>query len=465
MLNTGSALWKPYQSFPNRLRCFLLANPGADLRYDMRRTLRAEISADTLQNARYTSDLRNLFSLFINDRYPLLEVQRDTYYTIKRQCRLCASKVFHSPLYDVPWLMTCPVHPGEPLVEVCPLCGRAWDQIVAGNRCCVCGTELSPDTLIRQGAYESEDVYAPLNLLTRMLTVAQTQTGWLCHTGRAVDGYASISACDWWHNLFPSLLAAMDDQYVPVFERWQVPLYPCRTLVTGCLIPTRRSNARARDRNRVADWKFSKEMTNHRIAEYTGRHCDCQLTPGGSTTRCPACLAYHLWKRWIGLDKSCYPIELLRRCFTRRYGRDFPPKPKPCSYLLFGSGCYAFPRKAQSLVYEGELWGTYWSFLTRIQNPCQTPPARFVSLRPAHIHPAPLPEAPGFVLGINRTKGGGLVLTIPLWFIGVGDPLPNSLANDRPGGKLLDVEQLVRQLGEQQRLGFTHGISAPLVAG
>lgn len=462
MLNTGSALWKPYQSFPNRLRCFLLANQHVNLKYDMKRTLHAEIGVETLRAAHYKSQLLYLFEMFLGERYPSLKAEFDTHYVIKRQCRLCASKVFHSPLYDVPWLVTCPVHPGEPLVEVCPHCGGAWDKIVAGNDCCVCGTALSPDTLIRQGAYEIDDVYAPLNLLARMLTIAQP--GRLCHTGPAVDGYPSIIACDWRHNLFPTILAAIDDQYVPVFERWQVPLYPCRTLVTGPLIPTRRRNVRVRDRNRKADWAVSQEMISHRIAEYTGRHCDCQLVPGGFTKRCPACLAYHLWKLWVGLDNTRHPIDLLRRCFTRRYGRDFPPKPTPCNCVLFGASYYALPRKAQSLVYEGELWSTYWLFLTRIQNPRQTTPARFAPLHLVNMHPALYPKEPEFILGINRTADG-LTLTIPLWFIGVGHPLPDGISNDWPAGKLPDVYKLIRQTDEQQWPGLRQGMEAPSVTG
>jgi len=115
--NTGRWMSAPLQSHYASIRQRLIANPGAS-----KKLLLEGYCAETNSTATPLT-------------YSSLEAAQPT-----RHCPQCAESLYHSALYEFPWLVHCPMHQ-EPLIANCPLCEQPWPSIheLSERRCPTCG--------------------------------------------------------------------------------------------------------------------------------------------------------------------------------------------------------------------------------------------------------------------------------------------------------------------------------------
>ena len=426
-LNLGRALWKPHQSFSNCFRSFLLANQLA-FRYGSCRALREAIAEEALQPVKSKHSMRDLFILFLEDRVPTAFAQMDRHHVIRRNCRRCAQRVFHSELYDrVPWLMSCPLHPEEPLVEACPHCGHAWDWIVVYNDCPVCGCALSADALIRQGAFD----IAPserLACLVTMLTASDPDNRIVPHNPRATG----LNSCPWAHRLFPSIMATHDQRYKTALEQWHVPLFPCKTFTFTTRTKTRKKDARVRDFRTGFDANNTLETVSHLIGHFVAQYCDCGVAASTMPLtvpyrrRCAVCRAFRLWTLWMRETNRRPTSGALRRYYAKRYGSDFPPKPTPSEsvYLHQPNAHYALPRHVKEMMYTLALWRGYRFFLHSLNARHDSNNNQQTARMPRQSLPTGVDLTPEVTLGIFAERNHRVSLVIPEWLTGAGNPMP-----------------------------------------
>lgn len=111
----GLSLAKPYQSPENAYRFYKIANRARDL---------PEID----------------FRAYLLAHHPAMVLNINNNYTM-RNCVQCSRRYFHSSLYNVPWLIRCPIHTNEQLLDRCPECGMHWFVYSYRHReCTLCGT-------------------------------------------------------------------------------------------------------------------------------------------------------------------------------------------------------------------------------------------------------------------------------------------------------------------------------------
>ena len=82
-----------------------------------------------------------------------------------RNCPSCAKAIYHSSIYDCPWLTLCPIHL-EPLSSICSTCGSSYKA--AQPDCPECGHEIPLSVLSENNAFK------PFDDLERLSTLIHT---------------------------------------------------------------------------------------------------------------------------------------------------------------------------------------------------------------------------------------------------------------------------------------------------
>lgn len=93
----------------------------------------------------------------------------ERHFYIFRQCPECSKELFHSSLFEVPWLKHCPIH-HCPLLERCPDCQRPWLGLALkiARKCKTCGTVLLAEDQVNLIADYSE-ISSPLNEIIEII--------------------------------------------------------------------------------------------------------------------------------------------------------------------------------------------------------------------------------------------------------------------------------------------------------
>ena len=121
-LNIGRGLMRPYESRYSILRRFLIANPGST-----RSNIEIDSKIKLNRNPHFIEYLVKLSYKHIPE-YLNLITKRDLSLdnlNIEKHCPRCASNFYHTDLYRLSWLSTCPLH-RIPLTKYCPKCGEKW---------------------------------------------------------------------------------------------------------------------------------------------------------------------------------------------------------------------------------------------------------------------------------------------------------------------------------------------------
>ena len=71
-------------------------------------------------------------------------------YRPQKHCPCCAENAYHSMLFDLSWIETCPIHKTE-LLRCCPGCRRRWPCAceIINNHCHICGRDLQVKKLVK----------------------------------------------------------------------------------------------------------------------------------------------------------------------------------------------------------------------------------------------------------------------------------------------------------------------------
>lgn len=131
----GKFFARPFESLDAVWRRLLTANPGVT-GSQLRNHLLAEInSRPGLEHA--------LLAHCRNPRLPRLSRE---YHVSRRQCPKCARGLYHCTLFNLPWLVLCPIH-GTCLTDICPDCSRPWPRPreMANRGCSTCGCPCVSD--------------------------------------------------------------------------------------------------------------------------------------------------------------------------------------------------------------------------------------------------------------------------------------------------------------------------------
>ncbi|MBE8717511.1 hypothetical protein [Cellvibrio polysaccharolyticus] len=421
MLVLGKALWKPDQSYPNVYRSFLIANQmtkKASLRQALMRNF-LEISDRKLGHLDTASAFWEVIKIREKDRFQY----SDFMYRIKRNCRICASKIFHSPLYDnISWLCRCPEHPHEELLETCPHCGGSWNNIVATNDCPICGTCFSFSTLIKNDALGRSESYKNIEILKEIISFAQF--------GIPTHDYSFPSYDEQWelshrtHPLLPSLVSAWKSCYRQHLEIWGVTLFPCKSVTEEAV---ELSTIPSKPDPKLLGWASDESINliGKNIEGFLKTRCNCQQRTPTYRKRCSGCIAYRLWR--ILVKKSGYfSGKFLMRYYAGRFGCRPPYKPIPyvCLSVKKGAALYSIPPQIKKLIYQFELWMTYIYFLEMIESQesfkllgnCKVGTDREVSYCSSQRR---------IPIGIYRDNDGeAFTAIVPESLIGIGEMIP-----------------------------------------
>lgn len=157
-LNTGQFLRRGYESDYGTHRRLLWANRmqwGNTTLRSIKSELQAkgaDVSAiDTLQ------DLAALIHSWEPDAELADQLLLDGYLADKaiRNCPQCARMIYHSRLFQLPWLKYCPLHQCR-IVQHCPDCGMPWPKLheCRTRKCATCSLEIP---LVSMGARRNTD--------------------------------------------------------------------------------------------------------------------------------------------------------------------------------------------------------------------------------------------------------------------------------------------------------------------
>lgn len=178
---TGLSMRKPYESGYNQYRRFLVAN--MDRAVTTRVVLDAfeKIGGDlglhspkkVNQTALWSSRYENLMVSPQNPREPQRESFVPTKYQPQKNCEKCASIVFHSYAFDLPWVDWCPIHQSK-LTSQCYKCKRSWPSVIElpKRECDVCGVAVPFSLLLRREYNKSPCEYDQLSGLEEIRTTA-----------------------------------------------------------------------------------------------------------------------------------------------------------------------------------------------------------------------------------------------------------------------------------------------------
>lgn len=168
-LNTGLNLRKPLESRYNAYRRFLIFNCFYDQKMitkELKKNFARVVNSDG-----YDSLATGKSKIRIPDNcMPLAEIFEESvckesgikYSKPKivwgrkqiRNCPECARICYHCYLYDLKWIVRCPLH-GNLLTLNCPDCGEPWPKVyeLKNRRCQCCGTHIKFETLVKTNSF------------------------------------------------------------------------------------------------------------------------------------------------------------------------------------------------------------------------------------------------------------------------------------------------------------------------
>ena len=167
-LNTGLLLSRPGESAYARYRQFLIANNSisfSELTAELKKRLLITEPNIFNRTAPYlfASCATKLEDKYIEENHlnkPEYHSGLISGYRPKRCCNKCASVGYHCELFDMPWLIKCPIH-NENLTEVCNNCNQSWptaSEMISRN-CRTCGVKITIKELLKATLNNSDDGY------------------------------------------------------------------------------------------------------------------------------------------------------------------------------------------------------------------------------------------------------------------------------------------------------------------
>ncbi len=383
MLNTGILLKKPGESVYARYRRFAIANHGLHVSYQAIRMALIAQSSCRGYSGRITSvqlaqeyEKNRICEDSLRVETPIFAASVTT--VIKKNCVRCAEVGYHSDVFDILWVSTCPIH-NEPLTYKCTNCNNTWPTAYTlySHDCNVCGVRLSTDKLVARGAFRDQEGYESLSKLHEVFRVDRA---------KYPDTYSLLNdrlekinrrQLNQLSGLYPSLeINSAGDEvvgYRVLLERCGIPVYDIQTMyfrAKSALGESHASLALESSRTKYLGYfrKIVKRVLkaackrNHRLGQCSRERLHASIS-------CSCCNSWEFWntlddtvdnRSFHGDDRPMYTwLERSRLIeFHDEHYRlpDFP------AYLQTEDEgeCVrvGLPRRAQKLIFYVDLWTT-----------------------------------------------------------------------------------------------------------
>ncbi|MFT3930979.1 MAG: hypothetical protein QM709_11870 [Spongiibacteraceae bacterium] len=395
-LNSGLLLRKAGESAYAASRRFIIANSGRSYSA-LAKVARSRLPYDNhTANARLSLIARLARQIEITNceacgiappRYSLNPPSpwADNVWSLKisRNCLRCANAVFHSPFYELPWLMECPIH-GCPLTPLCPTCGEQWPPIsdIGKRQCRTCGVDVHGEDFIQAAADTRAWDFPSQPLLQRAVEYEQLWQRTFLHAGEKylkdpfeIYSHTPIAPSNCY---YPSIISDFDPEFRDFCRSHFVRVEPCFRVRFRCTRvaensvpydPTRPAPAWMMQCRRQVAAKITAAIARSAGAAH---HLDREksLADGGASS-CAFCAAFTLW-RFLIAKRPLRNSELFKWQLTVGRGLSMmPPIPQPMHVLAIQTmyfdkqvsphmdiddAHYALPLAAQRLLYALDLW-------------------------------------------------------------------------------------------------------------
>lgn len=355
-LNLGLSFHRPYESQYATMRRFICANSATPWSV-LCQQVAVKMGMETLSAKDVLVAVVKLNAQA--GASPVANLLPDTPH---KYCPQCAVHLYHSPIFDLPWLNTCPIHQ-VPLVSRCHCCKRVLPRADrVGRRDCEC---CGKSTLHRR-AGPLKASFKDIRSLYQLALSMPPETEALSTEIDNAENWPNVTVA---HSDFPSY--RMAEYPTPTLERWLVKLQiPVRRVqqVGSQLSPVDRAtpelvywldNAqeRLRDRFRVFEQILRRHPHGYKLADYR----DFPLGWSSNKPPCPRCLALSLWFTTV----VSYPynsrvhISVGDHWFIAQLGNPAFMVPAPQRYLQSPQGLYEVDEAFQSWSYQQSLLDFY----------------------------------------------------------------------------------------------------------
>ena len=158
-LLSGKSMAQPFESKYSRWRRFLVANaaiPITSLESELRRQMPRISGAVQRALALENTETPQPFFDFMG--------------TIQRQCPNCSLGLYHTNIYELPWLTRCPIHHCK-FVQKCSVCKRPWPSFAEmGRRFCKgCGRTSIRELAAHALPMSQREYYDPIGRIYQFI--------------------------------------------------------------------------------------------------------------------------------------------------------------------------------------------------------------------------------------------------------------------------------------------------------
>lgn len=128
---------------------------------------------------------------------------------ISKNCPICAYYFFHSELYELPWIQTCPLH-NIPLSTHCTHCNQPWPnkEALRTRNCRECGCRASYGDIAVRKLYEVPSNLSRLQAIKALVAIHDKTKGSILSINAPPWMSQSQNTVDLYNPLMPSLFSA-----------------------------------------------------------------------------------------------------------------------------------------------------------------------------------------------------------------------------------------------------------------
>jgi len=307
-LNLGNRFAQPYESQYAMLRRCLIANPGIPL----------SIIEANLRNLvpGYSSTMDHLRSLQLSSG--LVQTDNKLYEAYRRQCPVRAQHLYHTNIYDLPWISLCPIHHCA-FTTICPTCEQPWPdkKALATRDCPNCG-RLSFSQLIEFALPSMQNVdYRPIADIYEFINHDSDDDLRLVNYER--NGNVNIFSEVWWNML---------SIYSPLFPSCQAHRHP--TFSTAKLKPL---HIRLRPMHHKSTPMLPFDKQNSEPINPSPDTCCLDINKTTQRLLKPDFKVMQYIVSWISRQTPCrHQIHIAD--YRHLVTKDFFDRPDPCPYCL-----------------------------------------------------------------------------------------------------------------------------------